>query len=58
MLNSMIGDVQRKEFMNEAYDCILITTGAVGVSMLSRRALGEPAGSPESLEEIVILAAS
>ena len=42
--------------MNEVYDSILISTVALGVSMLSRRALVELLGTPENLKGTLKLA--
>ena len=35
-----MGEMNRKEVMNELYDAILITFGAVGVSMVSKKSFG------------------
>ena len=42
--------VDTKEIMDELYDAMLITVGAVGVSMVSaRKVLKVPLGTPESI---------
>jgi hypothetical protein len=47
-----------KESMNEVYDAVLITTGAVVVSIASKKLLKEPLGTPESLKGFAKLAVS
>jgi hypothetical protein len=38
-----------KEMVNDLYNAALITVGAVGLSMLSKKALGEPLSTPQSV---------
>lgn len=39
--------MEQKEILNELYDSALITTGAVGVSMIAKKAAGMPLSTPE-----------
>ena len=41
--------IDRKELMNEVYDALLATVGAVAVSMASKKLLKEPLGTPENI---------
>lgn len=50
--------IDRKEVMNELYDALLVTPGAVVVSMVSKKALREPLGTPETVKGTVKLAAA
>jgi hypothetical protein len=43
---------------NEVYDAVLLTAGAVGVSMVSKKVLKEPLGTPENVKGFVKLAVS
>ena len=44
----MSNDMNKKEAMNELYDSTLITLGAVGVGMLTRKAIGDSLSTPTS----------
>ena len=46
-----------KEFLNEAYDAVLITTGVVVLSMASKKLLGEKLTDATNLKGIAKLAA-
>ena len=50
--------MERKDLMNEFYDATLITIGAVAVSMVSKRAIGEQLGTPTTMKETLKLAAA
>ena len=43
---------------NEVYNAVLVTAGAVGVSMISKKVLKEPLGTPENVKRFVNLAVS
>jgi hypothetical protein len=43
---------------NEVYDAVLLTAGAVGVSLASKKILEEPLGTPENAKGFVKLAVS
>ena len=43
---------------NEVSDAVLLTAGAVGVSMVSKKVLKEPLGTPENVKGFVKLAVS
>jgi hypothetical protein len=43
---------------NEVYDAVLLTAGAVGVSMVPKKVLKEPLGTPENVKGFVKLAVS
>ena len=45
-----------KEFLNEAYDAVLITTGGVLLSMASKKLLGEKLTDATNLKDITKLA--
>lgn len=47
--------MERKEVLNELYDSALLTPGAVAVSMLAKKALNMPLGTPESIKGAVAL---
>ena len=49
--------VNKKELMNEAYDAALVTTGVVGLSMVSKKLLGEKLTDASSLKDTAKLAA-
>lgn len=42
--------------LNKAYDALLITGVAVGVSMVGKKVLGMSLGTPETLKSVVKLA--
>ena len=48
---------EKKEFLNEAYDAVLITTGVVVLSMASKKLLGEKLTDATNLKDIAKLAA-
>ena len=48
---------EKKEFLNEAYDAVLITTGVVLLSMASKKLLGEKLTDANNLKYIAKLAA-
>ena len=50
--------MNRKEVMNELYDTSLITFGAVGVSMISKKVLGQKLTMAENLMSTLKLAAA
>ena len=54
----MSNKINRKEIMNELYDSTLITMGAVGVGMLTRKAIGDGLSTPASLITSLKLAAA
>ena len=47
--------VDRKELMNEAFDSFLVTVGVVGISMASKKLLGEKLTSVDSVKDTVKL---
>jgi hypothetical protein len=42
----------------EVYNALLLTAGAIGISMASKKLLKEPLGTPESVKGMVKLAVS
>ena len=48
--------MNRKEAMNELFDSTLVTLGAVGVGMVTRKAINDGLSTPASLVTIVKLA--
>ena len=54
----MSNDMNKKEAMNELYDSTLVTLGAVGVRMLTRKAIGDGLSTPASLVTTLKLAAA
>ena len=54
----MSSDMNRKEAMNELYDSTLITLGAVGVGMVTRKFLKDGLSTPASLMSTLKLAAA
>jgi hypothetical protein len=42
----------------EVYDAVLLTAGAVGISMASKKILKEPLGTPEDVKRMLKLAVS
>ena len=48
--------VNKKELMNEAYDAVLITAGVVGISMVSKKILGEKLITASTLTDTAKLA--
>ena len=54
----MSNDMNKKEAMNELYDSTLVTLGAVGVGMLTRKAFGDGLSTPASLITTMKLAAA
>ena len=53
-----MSEMNRKEIMNELYDSTLITMGAVGVGMVTRKAIGDGLSTPASLMTTLKLAAA
>ena len=49
--------VTNKDLMNESFDALLVTIGVVGVSMISKKVLGESLVSASNLKEVVKLTA-
>ena len=47
-----------RNVMNELYDATLVTIGAVAVSMLSKKAIGEQLGTPTTANGTLKLAAA
>jgi hypothetical protein len=47
-----------KKTMNEVYNAVLITAGAVGISAASKKILREPLGTPENIKGFLKLAVS
>ena len=43
-----MGEMNRKEVMNELYDTTLITFGAVGISMVTKKVFGEKLTTAEN----------
>ena len=54
----MSNDMNRKEAMNELFDSTLITLGAVGVGMVTRKTVGDGLSTPASLVTTLKLAAA
>ena len=48
--------VNKKELMNEAYDALLVTAGVVGLSLASKKVLGEKLTDASSLKDTAKLA--
>ena len=46
-----------KDLMNESFDALLVTVGVVGVSMVSKKVLGENLINASSLKDIAKLTA-
>ena len=51
-------EMNRKEVMNELYDSTLITLGAVGVGMITKKAFSDGLATPASLVPTLKLAAA
>ena len=56
MGNIIMSDTKRKELMNEAFDALLVTAGVVGISMTSKKLLGERLTDASTVKETVKLA--
>ena len=54
----MSNDMNKKEAMNGLFDSTLVTLGAVGVGMLTRKAFGNGLSTPASLMTTLKLAAA
>ena len=52
----MSNDMNKKEAMNELYDSTLITLGAVGIGMVTRRAINDGLSTPATIVSFVKLA--
>ena len=50
--------MERKDLMNKLYDTTLITIGAVPVSMVPKRTIGEQLGTPATMKGTLKLAAA
>ena len=48
----------KSEMGGEVYDALLLTAGAIGISMASKKLLKEPLGTPESTKGMMKLAVS
>ena len=48
--------MNRKEAMNELFDSTLVTLGAVGIGMVTRKAIGDGLSTPASLMTTLKLA--
>ena len=53
-----MGEMNRKEVMNELYDSTIITLGAVGVGMITRKVISDGLSTPSSLVPTLKLAAA
>ena len=53
----MTSTVNKKELMNELYDAALVTAGVVGVSMVSKKVLGEKLTDASTLKDTAKLGA-
>ncbi|CAB3999229.1 Hypothetical predicted protein [Paramuricea clavata] len=49
---------KESKMTREVYDAVLLTAGAVGISMASKKLLKEPLGTPENVKGMVKLAVS
>ena len=54
----MSNNMDKKEIMNELFDSTLITMGAVGVGVVTRKAIGDGLSTPASLMTTLKLAAA
>ena len=52
----MSQDMTKKQAMNELFDSTLVTLGAVGVGMVTRKAIGDGLSTPGSLMTTLKLA--
>ena len=50
-------NMNQKETMNELYDAVMVTTGVVGLSMLSKKVLKEKLTNATDFKDIAKLAA-
>ena len=48
-------DTNRKEIMNEAFDALLVTTGVVGLSMATKKLLGEKLTDASTMKDVAKL---
>ena len=53
-----MSEMNRKEIMNELFDSTLVTMGAVGIGMISKKAIGDGLSTPASLITTLKLAAA
>ena len=53
-----MSEMNRKEAMNELFDSTLVTLEAVGVGMVTRKAIGDGLSTPASLMTTLKLAAA
>ncbi|CAB4002515.1 Hypothetical predicted protein [Paramuricea clavata] len=55
---SKVNAVNKSEMGSEVYDALLLTAGAIGISMASKKLLKEPLGTPENTKGMLKLAVS
>ncbi|CAB4003947.1 Hypothetical predicted protein [Paramuricea clavata] len=55
---SKVNAVDKSEMGGEVYDALLLTAGAIGISMASKKLLKEPLGTPENTKGMLKLAVS
>ena len=48
--------IEKKELLNEAFDAVLVTTGVVGLSMATKKLLGDKLTDATSVKDIAKLA--
>ena len=48
----------KSEMTEEVYNAVLLTAGAVGISMASKKLLKEPLGTPDNVKGMLKLAVS
>ena len=51
----MSSSLNRKELLSKAFDALLVTTGVVGLSMASKKLLGEKLTDASSMKDIAKL---
>ena len=49
-------DTSKKELMNEAFDALIVTTGVVGLSMATKKLLGEKLTDASTAKDVAKLA--
>ncbi|CAB3997736.1 Hypothetical predicted protein [Paramuricea clavata] len=55
---SKVNAVDKSEMGSEVYDALLLTAGAIGITMASKKLLKEPLGTPENTKGMLKLAVS
>jgi hypothetical protein len=50
--------MEKTETADDVYEALVITAGAIGISLLSKKALKQPLGTPESMNGYMKLAIS